>query len=221
MIPVHIQKMSADNLYALLKNIASQNGLTIYAVNSGMAISGSDLGSRSFEIIETPKIAMITGNGVSALDAGEVWHLLDQRFNIPSTHLEPAMFNRVNLAKYNTLIMVSGQYNELNKEKLKEWVQGGGTLILMEEAVKWAADAGVSQVKFKKTKSAIDSTEKAVYANLDQVTGAQRMSGAIFNAEVDLTHPLAYGYNSKNVSLFKGNSVFMELPKKATSSLCS
>ncbi len=213
MIPVHLQKMDAESLYALLKKLASENGLDIYAVNSGMAISGSDLGSRSFENVTQPVIAMITGNGVSALDAGEVWHLLDQRFNIPSTHLEPAMFNRINLAKYNTLILVSGQYNELNKEKLKEWVQGGGTLILMEEAVKWAADAGITQVKFKKTKSAIDSTEKAVYANLDQVMGAQRMSGAIFNADVDLTNPLAYGYNSKNVSMFKSNSVFMELPK--------
>lgn len=213
MIPVHLQNINADSLYALLKNIAAENAIDIYAVNTGSALSGSDLGSRSFEIVQQPKIAMITGSGVSALDAGEVWHLLDQRFNIPSTHLEPDIFNRIDLAKYNTLILVSGRYNDLNKEKLKEWVQGGGTLILLEEAVKWAADAGISTVKFKKTKPAIDSTEKAVYANLDQVTGAQRMSGAIFNADVDVTHPLAYGYNSNNVSLFKANSVFMQLPK--------
>jgi hypothetical protein len=30
-------------------------------------------------------------------------------------------------------------YNELNKDKLKAWVQNGGTLILTEEAVSWAA----------------------------------------------------------------------------------
>ena len=39
------------------------------------------------------------------------------------------------------------------------------------------------------------------------------MNGAIFGAEVDLTHPLAYGYNQKTVSLFKANRVFMEKSK--------
>lgn len=213
MIPVQLQNKNSDSLYALLSNIAAENEVDIYGVTTGSALSGSDLGSRSFAIVDEPKIAMITGPGVSALDAGEVWHLLDERFDIPSSHLEPSSFNRINLDKYNTLIMVSGQYNELNKEKLKEWVQGGGTLILMEEAVKWAADAGISQVKLKKIKSAVDSNDKAVYANLDQVMGAQRMSGAIFNADVDVTHPLAYGYNSDKVSMFKANSVFMEQPK--------
>ena len=39
------------------------------------------------------------------------------------------------------------------------------------------------------------------------------MSGAIFKAEVDLTHPLAYGYTSPEVSLFKANKVFLEKSK--------
>jgi hypothetical protein len=36
------------------------------------------------------------------------------------------------------------------------------------------------------------------------------MNGAIFGADADLTHPLAYGYHSKTVSLFKANKVFPE-----------
>ena len=36
------------------------------------------------------------------------------------------------------------------------------------------------------------------------------MSGVIFRAEADLTHPLAYGYLQPHVSLFKANKVFME-----------
>jgi hypothetical protein len=59
---------------------------------------------------------------------GEVWHLLDQRMNIPSTHLEASVFNRVDLNKYNTIIMVGGTYPDLNKDKLKTWVQAGGVL---------------------------------------------------------------------------------------------
>jgi hypothetical protein len=36
------------------------------------------------------------------------------------------------------------------------------------------------------------------------------MNGAIFGADVDLSHPLAYGYNQPTVSMFKGNKVFLE-----------
>jgi hypothetical protein len=132
---------------------------------------------------------MITGNGVNALDAGEIWHLLDQRFEIPVSHLEPYVFNRADLSRYNTLIMVSGEYNELNKEKLKSWVQAGGTLILTEEAVSWASQNGISSVVLKKTKP-VDSLKLLSYADREQMEGAQRMSGSIFRAEADLSHPL-------------------------------
>ncbi len=218
MIPVKLQEKNADELYTLVKQIAEESTITVYGVNTGNAISGSDLGSRNFSVVDMPKVAMIVGTGTNATDAGEVWHLLDQRFNIPATHLEQTIFNRVDLKKYNTLIMVGGRYNDLNKEKLKDWVQGGGCLILTEEAIQWAAQAGISQVRFKKVKSAIDSSDKVVYADLDQITGAQRMNGAIFAADVDLTHPLAYGYHQNTVSLFKANSVYIEKGKNPYSS---
>ena len=156
---------------------------------------------------------MMTGTGVNATDAGEIWHLLDQRMNIPSAHLEAATFNRVELNKYNTIIMVGGNYNELNKDKLKAWVQNGGTLILCEEAVSWAAQNGINSVAIKKLRSAVDSTQKLSYTDREQIDGAQQMNGAIFGAEIDVTHPLAYGYNQKVVSLFKANKVFMEKSK--------
>ena len=213
MIPVQTQSIDGEKLSVLLKGVAERNGLKVYALQTGAALSGSDLGSSRFAVVSLPKIAMITGPGVNALDAGEVWHLLDQRMNIPATHLEPGTFNRANVDKYNTLVMVGGNYSELNKEKLKSWVQQGGTLILTEEAVNWAAQNGISTVNFKRTKSPSDSTRKLTYIDREQVDGAQRVSGAIFNAEIDLSHPLAYGYNQNTVSLFKANRVFMEKSK--------
>ena len=145
---------------------------------------------------------MITGPGVNATDAGEAWHLLDQRMNIPATHLESSVFNRVDVNKYNTIIMVGGTYPDLNKDKLKTWVQAGGTLILTEEAVSWASQNGITDVKFKKPKSPVDSTLSLPYTTREQIDGSQQLQGAIFGADVDLAHPLAYGYDQKTVSLF-------------------
>ncbi|MDZ7649190.1 MAG: hypothetical protein U5K54_19595 [Cytophagales bacterium] len=45
------------------------------------------LGSSSFYVLEKPTIAMLVDGGVSPTDAGEIWHLLDTRFQIPVTLL--------------------------------------------------------------------------------------------------------------------------------------
>ena len=213
MIPVTMQTGSDETVFAKISGVTEKYRLKTYAVTSGSAASGIDLGSSKFVPVTRPAIAMITGPGVNATDAGEVWHLLDQRMNIPATHLEPAVFNRVDMNKYNTLIMVGGNYPDINKDKLKTWVQSGGTLILSEEAVSWAAQNGISDVKFKKTKSPVDSAGKLSYTDREQIDGSQQVQGAIFGADVDLSHPLAYGYNQKTVSLFKANKVFMEKSK--------
>ncbi len=212
-IPVKLQRTESDKLYELVKSISEKNGLIFYSVKTGNTISGSDLGSSKMPVVTKPSVAMLVGTGINPTDAGEIWHLLDQRMNIPSTHLEQATFNRVDIDKYNTLIMVGGGYGDLNKDKLKTWVQGGGILIVTEEAVQWAAQNGISTVNFKRAKTPVDSTGKLSYVDREQIEGAQQVSGAIFGAEADLTHPLAYGYNQKNISLFKANRVFMEKSK--------
>jgi hypothetical protein len=213
LIPVKMQAMAADKIFALLSDVAKRNALEIYSIETGFASSGIDLGSRKFLPLTQPTIAMLSGAGVSALDAGEVWHLLDQRMNIPCTHLDISVFNRADLAKYNTIIMVSGTYPDLNKEKLRAWVQAGGVLILEEDAVSWAVQNGINNVSLKKIKSPVDSGQRLPYVEREQVEGGQQMNGAIFGAAADLTHPLAYGYNQKTVSLFKANRIVMEKSK--------
>jgi hypothetical protein len=213
LIQVANQNVGADQLYSKISDVVKKYGLKAFAIAGGNVTSGSDLGSSKFTSIVKPSIAMITGPGVYATDAGEVWHLLDQRFNIPATHLEPVIFNRVDISKYNTIIMVGGSYTDLNRDKLKTWVQNGGVLITSEEAVTWAAQNGITNVSIKKIKSAIDSNGRLSYTEREQVEGAQQMSGAIFGAEIDPAHPLAFGYHQPIVSLFKANKVFMEKSK--------
>ena len=213
LIPVKMQQDNSESVFLKISSVTEKYRLKTYGLATGNVHSGSDLGSNKFVSITKPSIAMITGTGVNPTDAGEIWHLLDQRMNMQATHLEPSMFNRIDLNKYNTLIMVGGNYSDINKEKLKTWVQGGGTLILTEEAVSWATQNGIGEVKFKKSKSPVDSLARLTYIDREQIDGAQQIQGAIFGADVDLAHPLAYGYNQKTVSLFKANRVFMEKSK--------
>ena len=210
LVPVSMQSISSEQLHAMVSSVTGKYGLRTYGMSTGNATEGSDPGSGKMQVIARPSIAMIAGTGVNATDAGEIWHLLDQRMNIPATHLEPSVFNRVEMNRYNTLIMVGGNYSDLNKEKLKAWVQSGGTLILTEEAVSWAAQNGITELKLKKLKSPTDSSRNLSYRDREQVDGAQQMNGVILGAEADLQHPLAYGYNQKTISLFKANKVYLE-----------
>jgi hypothetical protein len=218
LIPLSLQTQTSQQIYDTLQSLAAKYGVDIQAINTGNVLSGSDLGSSKFIPLTKPSVAMMVGTGVNATDAGEIWHLMDQRFNMPLTLLEVPVFNRVDLNKYNTLIMVGSggtmnAYADLNKEKLKAWVQNGGTLVLTEEAVNCAAQNGISSVQLKKLKPSADSTKTLAYMDREQVEGAQQMSGAIFRAEADLSHPLAYGYSYPCVSLFKANKVFLEKSK--------
>jgi Zinc carboxypeptidase len=213
LIPANNQPLDADKLFSLLNDVAKKYSVPFYTLQTGNAVSGMDAGSSKFIALSKPVIAMLTGAGVNATDAGEVWHLLDQRMNIAATHLEIPIFNRVDVTRYNTLIMVGGTYADLNKEKLKTWVSNGGNLILLEEAVQWASQNGINNVTLKKVKPPVDSSKRVAYGDRIEIDGAQQMSGAIFGADADLTHPLAYGYTEKTVSLFKANRVFMEKSK--------
>jgi hypothetical protein len=210
MIPVQSQGVDNAKLHQLLQQVSTRYGVRVHALRSGSAMQGSDLGSNKFSSVARQQVAMIAGPGVNATDAGEVWHLFDQRMNIPLSLLEPGMFNRADISKYTTIIFVGGTYTEINKDKLRAWVQNGGNLVLLEDAITWASQNEIGNIKLKRAKSGADSTGMVNYAERDNREGAQQMSGAIFRAEADLTHPLAYGYTQPFVSTFKANRVFLE-----------
>ncbi|MFB0907154.1 MAG: M14 family metallopeptidase, partial [Spirosomataceae bacterium] len=143
-----IAKGGADES-AMLRALAEQNGIDIYAVNTGLTSMGIDLGSEQFMSLDMPKPLLLVGSGVDNTDAGEVWHLLDTRVSIPLTMVDVDRINRVNLSDYTHLIMVSGSYGDLSKDKVSDFMNGGGVVIGMSEATQWLARNGLSSVKFK------------------------------------------------------------------------
>jgi len=218
LIPVAGQEKSEESINYLVQKILANDGLDVYAFNTGLDYRGVSLGSGSFSVVRKPEIAMLMGDGVSSNDAGELWHLLDHRFQIPVTMLPIDVFNRTNLSNYNTIIFPAGSYNSINesgKEKLKTWVQSGGVIIGFESALQWLNGAGLGKFEMKSAESTDKQSVSRPYALLDEYRGAQESPGAIFEANVDLTHPLLYGYDQSKVAIFKSNNIFMEKSKNA------
>jgi hypothetical protein len=217
-VPMQNQDKSPAQILSVLRDVAGANAIDIYAVATGLDYSGVSLGSNSFQVLKKPEIALLVDAGMSATDVGEIWHLLDTRFNIPVTLLPVGLFNTQSISRYNTIILPEGNYSgvtEAAKEKLKAWVQAGGVVIGFENAVPWLHTAGLAKFDAKKDKEGEKENVKARrYADLDEYRGAQETSGAIFEADGDLTHPLLYGYTSPKIPMFKGNNIFMEKANK-------
>ncbi len=211
-IPVSLQKKDSDEVYTLIRDAQKEFQVPVYAANSGYSLQGIDLGSRWISPITKPKAAMLVGDGVRSYEAGEVWHLLDTRVHMPITKIPMRNFGRINLDKYNTLVMVSGSYDfsEKQQEKIKAWVSKGNTLITIGSASKWAVDKKL--VEEKLTEKEKDSTKTVVrkpYVNANENLGKESVGGAIFKVDLDITHPLAFGYTDTSIPVYKNNSVWL------------
>lgn len=212
-IPSSIQSMGADALEAVIKDAIAETGVDVYALPSGFAANGIDLGSNSFVHLKKPSVMMFGGVGTSATDVGEIWHLMDTRFNVPVSIVDVDRFGSINADRYNVIIMASGSYNNLNKnaqDKLKDWVGAGGTLIATEDATKWLSTNGFTKTLFKSGDDKRDTTLQLPYFLRSDETRAKDMAGSLFEAKVDLTHPLGYGYTNSSVTIFKSNTLFMD-----------
>ncbi|WP_282074233.1 M14 metallopeptidase family protein [Maribacter aquivivus] len=218
LVPVSLQKEDAAAVYKSIQEAQEKFEVPIYAVDSGLSLEGVDLGSGNISPIKKTRAVMLIGDGVSSYEAGEVWHLLDTRVHMPITKIPMRNFNKISLDKYNTMVMVSGKYNLTEKQmsKIKDWTSKGNTLITIGSASKWVIEKKL--VKEKLTKTEKDSTELAVrkpYVDARENIGKESLGGVILNVDLDITHPLAYGYRDSSIPVYKNNSVWLSPSKNS------
>ena len=216
MIPMGIQNRSLSDIQSLLSRLASESGVDMYGLQTGYSVGGIDLGSPNFNMMRLPSTMILGGGGASANDVGEIWHLLDQRWDMDLSIVEVDRFNAISLDRYNTIIMVNGNYSGINSgavDKLRRWVAAGGTLILHRSAVSWAKNAGLTSVSFVGGDDDSDSgSGLARYTEMSAERGAQVIGGSIFKVNIDVQHPLFYGYRRDWMPVFKNNTMMMEAP---------
>ncbi len=219
LVPVSGQRLDENQIFALVTQVAKNTGVNFYGMDTGLSPEGIDLGSGSFDVLKRPEVLMLVGGRTRSGDAGEIWHMFDQRFKIPICLTETEDLRYVNLSQYTTLIMPGGSYSELSNsdvQKIKSWVQDGGTLIAYKNAALWASKNDIGKIKFKK-EIENDTTLNFSYSDRSKEYNINSIAGIIMNTEMDITHPLCYGYTRNNIAFFKtGTSVAETLDKKYT-----
>ena len=124
MVSLENQDKNPGQIEVYLREIAEKDGIDVYAFNTGLDYRAVSLGSSTFQVLRKPEIAMLVDGGsgltgVTPTDAGEIWHLLDQRFNIPVTCMPIATFNAANPNRYTIIIFPAGTYGSISESAKK------------------------------------------------------------------------------------------------------
>jgi Zinc carboxypeptidase len=239
-IPVAAQSVSPDSLYRLLQDIAARAHVSITGATTGFDAEGIDLGSSNIRSVRKPEVAIAFGQGVNSEEAGQVWFLVNQHLGLPLVKIDVGSFQRASLKKYNTLVLVGGNYAEWDKAvvaKIKDWVNEGGTLITFQNATAWVirqeiAHASVVDPLFADRRNGVEAAVTSTHAAVDSarsgnrnarpqdgerldfsrqqdVEGSKRVNGAIFQSDLDITNPIAFGINDRRLFINKNGSTIL------------
>jgi hypothetical protein len=211
-VPVQVQAMEPARLHDLVREAAEAAGVAFQAAGSGFAASGPDLGSGSFRPLKAPRALMLVGDGISSTEAGQIWHMLDTKYRIPITRVDRRELGRIDFSRYDVVVLPSGSYGFLEGERLEDlrrWVRGGGTLIAVRQAAAWAVTSRLApNTELLPRPGSETVTVRRDFADADAIRGAQAIGGSIWEADLDITHPLGFGYHSRRLPVWRDHAMF-------------
>ena len=110
--------------------------------------------------------------------------------------------------------MVEGRYTDIGKSlknDIATWVNDGGILVTIQGAATWAellcftVDECAEDKNVKET--AQEKIEVVAYADFDDQQAQRTIGGAIVDARLDNTHPIAFGYDGEIPLFRRGNTL--------------
>lgn len=214
-----LQTLPVTEIHALIQEVASENYLQVHAATSGHTLdAGADLGGRnSVADLKAVKPLLIVGQGVSPYDAGEVWHLLDHRMKMPVTLVRRSRVDDVDLNRYTHIVLVGGRGSSFPTEmvdKVKAWVRAGGTVVASLDGARWVAENIAGHDRGKGENDNDDKkVERLAYADKSQKDAEDVIGGALFESDLDITHPMGFGLARRMVASNKNRTYILPVPK--------
>lgn len=224
-----------DDILELMRTIAREDGVTVHALISGrsaIGMAGPDVGGQFFDALKKPEILLLAGRSMDWYNAGEIWHLLDKRMQMPVTIRDRDRLAGVNLSRYTHIIYVGGEYEMYQPEyagRLRLWVNEGGTIIGIRSGADWVRANVLDWVDpltlppGQQATTELESGHTAVpdadvlperfpYSDKERRDPLPLIGGSIFAGDLDNTHPLGFGYRHRNIALHKNTTSVMARP---------
>jgi len=194
------QTLQPSEIHDELLAAAKMNGVQVTAADRPVKMKKSRV------LTHLPRVAIITGSGMSSVQCGQIWHMLDLRFGLTPARIDINRVHKVkDLGVYDVIIMPNGvstlPSSDKTYPKLKSFVENGGTIIATGKSLgivkRSKMDADIHLVKFP-----------------SKVPKEEKNYGCIIGTEVDETHPLFYGYRKGNiVPVFKKGMNLIDMEK--------
>ena len=212
-----ITKTNNNQTYldSLVLAIAKRHDVELQAAKTSFSDSGTDFGSPDIKKIHPQRIAVLRGQKASSLCYGSLWYFFEQELNYPIISVSTDDFGSLDLEHYDVLVLPNGSYTSLlNGNKLgalSSWIKQGGKVIAIGNAL--AAFEGKKGFGIEKMKTEKDTTTTNLipYAEREKERTRENITGAIFEAKVDNTHPLAFGYNDTYATLKTSSAAYKYL----------
>ena len=231
----------ADNvpdLHGLVEGLAASSGANPIAVNDSWVTQGPSFGSNKVVRHRAPKVAMAWDTPTSAYVAGNTRFVLERQFDYPVSVLATRSLARFDLSGYDVLILPEtrgGGYAEVlgepGTEMLSEWVENGGVLIGVGNAMRYLADPEVDLLAVRREEVFQDSEtadpepdEKEVeevtipgrHLDAEAYTAAvtpfagepDSVAGVLVRSLVDEDHWLGAGVSSELNVLVRGRDIY-------------
>ncbi|MGE3274885.1 MAG: M14 metallopeptidase family protein [Vicinamibacterales bacterium] len=220
------------DLHARLAALQSAHAAELVPIDSTYTESGTSLGSDDTMFVKAPRVLMAWDTPTSSLSAGWARYVLEQRFGQPVTAVRTSSLARATLADFDVVVLPSGNYNgeigEAMVTRLKDWIRGGGTLITIAEATRWATGSNVGLLAttplLKNGKPDVPpqgngggagGQGNTTPADFDYDASIQpdrerpaSQPGAILNVTLETDHWLTAGHDAQMQTMVEGNRVF-------------
>ena len=184
-------------------------------IGTGLVDSGKDLGSDSYQLLKSPRVALLGGRQSRSYDFGQVWYFMEQDLEYPVTVIDADDFGRVDKNKYDVILVPGGFYDVFGddgRKEIKEWIANGGRLVVMGSALRSFVDKdefGLKRYRTEDEQNQAERKEEAEieaslllpYEDIERESLSGGLPGAIYKVRMDNSHPLAFGYGKEYFSL--------------------
>ncbi len=213
-----------EDLGVRLAALARSTGAEVVAADTSWVEAGVNWGSAQVARIRAPRVALAWDQPTSSYSAGATRYFLEQKLGYPVTVVRTSTLARADLSRYQVLILPSafGGYGRVLRggavDRLREWVQEGGTLLTFGSATTFLTDEDVDLLgtSLQQRSPAAGQPETGILETREQLTEAiqpaeespDNVAGVLLRAEVDLEHWLTAGLPPTLNVLFSGRSIY-------------
>ncbi|MFN2567762.1 MAG: M14 family zinc carboxypeptidase [Gemmatimonadaceae bacterium] len=141
------------SLHRRIDQLARESGVEVTGVTTAFTEAGGQhgIGGESIQDLRVPRVALVGDEGVSQTGYGAMWWSLEQRYGVRFTPIATRWLTGGDLSQFNVIVIPDASSGALNRilgrdgaERIRAWVQTGGTLVTMGGASAWAARENVN-----------------------------------------------------------------------------